>query len=85
MGDYACEFDQTGKLLILRKCYKKGASKSQLESDRKTLSYAYQLTSGKDGNYEEIEMAVSSFDPRNFGQPTQQIMPKRIIPPKQCV
>ena len=39
---------QAGKLM--RMCYKQGATKSQLRAIRKTLSYAYQLTTGNDGN-----------------------------------
>ena len=72
---------QAGKLL--RKCYKRCATKSHLEMVRKCLSYAYQLTTGKDGNYEEAEIAWSSFDPRNYGQPRRKIMPQRVIPPER--
>ena len=70
---------QAGKLM--RKCYKKGATKSQLNAIRKTLSYAFQLTTGQDGNYDEVETAWSSFDPRNFAEPTKRMMPRRVIPP----
>ena len=66
---------------ILRTCYKNGATKSQLESVRKTLAYAFQLTTGFEGNYDEVEIAKSSFDPREYGQPTRKVMPVRIIPP----
>ena len=70
---------QAGKLM--RKCYKQGTTNSQLKAVRKTLSYAYQLTTGNEGNYNEVEVAWSSFDPRNFGEPTRRMMPTRVIPP----
>ena len=66
---------------ILRTCYKRGATKSQLESVRKTLAYAFQLTTGFDGNYDEVEIAANSFDPLEYGKPTRTVMPVRIIPP----
>ena len=68
---------------IMRKCYKAGATKSQLETVRKTLSYAYQLTSGLTGNYEEVGIAWTCFDPRRYGAPTQRVMPVRIISPNR--
>ena len=72
---------QAGKLM--RKCYKQGTTNSQLKAVRKTLSYAYQLTTGNEGNYNEVEVAWSSFDPRNFGEPTRRMMPTRVIPPRR--
>ena len=68
---------------IMRNCYKAGATKSQLETIRKTLSYAFQLTTGLDGNYEDVGIAWSAFDPRKFKAPTQSVMPVRIIPPRR--
>ena len=72
---------QAGKLM--RKCYKKGATKSQLNAIRKTLSYAFQLTTGQEGNFDAVETAWGSFDPRNFAEPTKRMMPKRVIHPSR--
>ena len=72
---------QAGQLM--RHCYKAGATKSQLETVSKTLSYAYQLTTGFDGNFDEVEIARTSFDPREYGAPTQRVMPVRIVPPRR--
>ena len=62
---------------IMRNSYKAGATKSQLETIRKTLSYAFQLTTGLEGNYKEVPIAWSAFDPLNFKDPTQSVMPKQ--------
>ena len=67
--------------ILMRKTYKAGATKSQLEAVRKMLSFAWQLTSGKEGNFDEVDLAWTSFNPDLFGEQTQFLKPVHIVQP----
>jgi hypothetical protein len=69
--------------MIMRLCYKGGLSRSQLESVRKMLSFAYQLTINKPGktNYDEVNEQWESQDPESYGAPTQKILAEVSVEP----
>ena len=64
---------------IMRKSYKKGATKSQLDNVRKMLAYAFQLTTGKDSshrksdptNYERVTRAWRNMHPSKIKAKTR--------------
>ena len=59
-------FDGDDAGMILRYCFKAGQTKSQCEAVRAMLSYAYQLQTGKEGNYEECKIQWDCQDPAKY-------------------
>lgn len=67
---------------ILRKTHQAGGTLCQLESVRKMLSYAYQLTERKTtGNYPEVKLQWDSQGPDTYLPPTQKIIAEITIAP----
>jgi hypothetical protein len=69
--------------IIMRLCYKARMSLSQLESVRKMLSFAYQLTINKKDktNYDEVAEQWGCQDPELYGEPTQKILAEVSVEP----
>ena len=66
---------------ILRHVYKSGVTQSQLESVSKMLSFAYQLTTGKQGNYDEVKQQWDAVNPDKLLPPTQKIVAEVSVEP----
>ena len=56
---------------VLRHCLEAGATESQADGVKKMLSYAYQLQTGNDGNFDMANKVWKRWDPKRFGEPTQ--------------
>ena len=67
--------------ILLRLSFKSGLTRSQCEAIRKMLSFAYQLATGKEGNYEEVKIQWDCQDPVLYGAPTQKILAEVSVEP----
>ena len=68
---------------ILEKVYQDGATLDQVKLVRKTLSYAYELTTGISGeNYPAVVTMYKSFPPNSFGEKLKSTMPERVPTPE---
>ena len=74
-------FDGEAAGILLRLSFKAGLTRSQLETIRKMLSFAYQLATGKEGNYEEVKIQWDCQDPDLYGEPTQRIKAENSVEP----
>jgi hypothetical protein len=74
-------FDGEAAGILLRLSFKSGLTRSQCESVRKMLSFAYQLATGKEGNYEEVKIQWDCQDPELYGAPTQKILAEVSVEP----
>ena len=76
-----CSLTGNQASLLLEKCYDAGVSEPQLRQVKKSLSYAYCLTSGKiSRNYPKVKDMWDSFG--DFVQPTESNKPDRIPTPE---
>ena len=72
-----CELNITDSQagMLMRKCYKAGGTKSQLESVRKMLSYFHQLmTKQREDNFPSVYFQFDCQDPLKYLQVVEKII-----------
>ena len=79
-----CKLKGVQAATVFEKCKENGATKDQLRTVRKSLSYAFLLRTGTDGdNFEEVKQMWNSFDLTKMAEPQKSLLPERVPTPKE--
>ena len=74
-----CSLTGSQAATVLEKCYDQGVTEDQLKLVRKSLAYAYELTTGRTKeNYPEVKSMFGTLKPENYRDPLKSTKPEHV-------